>query len=160
MKRRDLLKSITAAGFAVFLDRQAFAASESFPVSLSEEEWEKKLSPDAYNVLRRHATEMPFTSSLNDEYREGVFKCAGCNSDLFMSSAKFNSHTGWPSFFQPVTSKAIGTTTDRKLLIERVEVHCATCGGHLGHVFEDGPDPTGLRYCINGVALTFKPNKA
>ncbi len=160
MKRRDLLKLMTATGFILFLDRQAFAASEIFPVSFSDEEWKEKLSKDAYNVLRHEATEMPFTSPLNNEYRQGVFFCAGCNTELFSSTAKFDSHTGWPSFFQPIHQKAIGTTTDRKLLIERVEVHCATCGGHLGHVFEDGPKPTGLRYCINGVALTFKPNKA
>ncbi|PZP56707.1 MAG: peptide-methionine (R)-S-oxide reductase [Micavibrio aeruginosavorus] len=157
MKRRDLLKFMGASGCIMIFSSMGFASQDKFPVTLSDDEWKKKLSPDAYNVLRRHATEMPFTSPLNEEYRKGLFKCGGCNSDLFSSNAKFNSHTGWPSFFQPVAARAIGTTTDRKLLMERVEVHCATCGGHLGHVFEDGPDPTGLRYCINGVALAFAP---
>lgn len=123
---------------------------------LSEKEWKERLSPEAYAVLRREATERRFTSPLNDEKRAGVYACAGCGLDLFHSDMKFDSGTGWPSFFDYLPG-ALGTKTDFKLIIPRTEYHCARCGGHQGHVFEDGPEPTGLRYCNNGVALTFKP---
>ena len=119
-------------------------------------EWRQKLTPEQFRVLRQHGTERPFTSSLNDEHRKGVFVCAACALELYRSETKFDSGTGWPSFFAPLP-KAVGTTTDRSLSMARTEVHCARCGGHLGHVFPDGPNPTGERYCMNGVALKFEP---
>ena len=122
----------------------------------SDDEWRRLLKPGAYNVLRHHGTERPFTSPLNAEKRQGTFACAGCDLPLFASETKFESGTGWPSFYKPLPN-AVETSSDRSLLIARTEVHCRRCGGHLGHVFEDGPKPTGLRYCINGVALTFTP---
>jgi peptide-methionine (R)-S-oxide reductase len=122
-------------------------------------DWRKSLSPEAYRVLREHGTERAFTSPLNDEKRTGMFTCAGCGKELFASDAKFESGTGWPSFYQPARDDAVGTTEDRSWFMRRTEVHCADCGGHLGHVFPDGPKPTGLRYCINGVSLGFRPDK-
>jgi len=130
-------------------------AQRNFPFRLSEAEWRKRLSPAAYHVLRKHGTERPGSSALDREKRRGTFHCAGCNHRLFASSTKFDSGTGWPSFWQPLP-RAIGTSTDRSLMMTRTEVHCANCGGHLGHVFDDGPKPTGLRYCMNGVAMTFR----
>ncbi len=130
------------------------AATMRYAVTLTPAQWQASLSPAAYYVLREAGTERPFTSPLNDEHRAGVFKCAGCALPLFDSRTKFDSHTGWPSFFRPLP-KAVLTTSDRSMLIERTEVHCGRCGGHLGHVFDDGPPPTGLRYCMNGVAMTF-----
>ncbi len=135
------------------------APAFGFEVTKSDAEWKKLLSPAAYQVLRHEDTEPPFTSPLNKEHRDGVFACAGCSLDLYSSSTKFESGTGWPSFWRPLPN-AIGTSTDRKLGMARTEVHCRRCGGHLGHVFDDGPPPTGLRYCMNGVAMTFKPAKA
>lgn len=131
---------------------------ETFPVQKTEEEWRAILSPEAYRVLRRHGTERAGTSPLDREKRAGVFACAGCGAPLFTSEAKFDSGTGWPSFFRPIEG-AVATREDRSLFMRRTEVHCATCGGHLGHVFPDGPAPTGLRYCMNGVALTFTPKE-
>jgi peptide-methionine (R)-S-oxide reductase len=122
-------------------------------------EWKAVLSPEAFRVTREHATERPFTSPLNQEKRTGTFTCACCGKPLFDSQAKFESGTGWPSFFQPVDGQAFETQTDRKFFVKRTEVHCADCEAHLGHVFPDGPQPTGLRYCINGVALNFKPDE-
>jgi peptide-methionine (R)-S-oxide reductase len=132
--------------------------NKSFPYQLTDEQWREKLSPKAYDVLRKHATERAGTSPLDHEKRNGVFHCAGCDHPLFASGAKFDSGTGWPSFYEPLNDEAIGTTTDYVLFYPRTEVHCANCGGHQGHVFEDGPKPTGLRYCINGVAMAFKPS--
>jgi peptide-methionine (R)-S-oxide reductase len=130
--------------------------TETFPVTLSEAEWRQKLTPEQFSVLRKHATERAGTSPLNQEKRPGTFVCAGCGKALFAADTKFESGTGWPSFFAPMDS-AVGTTEDRSFFMTRVEVHCADCGGHLGHVFEDGPRPTGLRYCMNGAAMAFKP---
>ena len=123
---------------------------------LTEEEWKERLDPLAFRVLRKEATERAFTSPLNDEKRKGVFHCAGCDLPLFESDTKYDSGTGWPSFYDMIDG-AVGTKQDNKLWMTRIEYHCARCGGHQGHVFEDGPAPTGLRYCNNGVALTFKP---
>jgi peptide-methionine (R)-S-oxide reductase len=125
----------------------------------TDQDWKAQLSPEAYRVTREHGTERAGTSPLNAEKREGMFACVCCGKDLFASGAKFESGTGWPSFFQPAAADAIGTTTDRKFFMTRTEVHCADCDAHLGHVFPDGPKPTGLRYCLNGVALNFKPKE-
>ncbi len=130
--------------------------AESFAMTLSEEEWRRKLTPEQFHVLRKHGTERAGTSPLNQEKRAGTFLCAGCGTALFAAETKFESGTGWPSFFAPLED-AIGTTGDRSFFMTRTEVHCGNCGGHLGHVFEDGPPPTGLRYCMNGAAMTFKP---
>jgi peptide-methionine (R)-S-oxide reductase len=130
--------------------------AETFPVQFSDADWRRKLGPAQYNVLRKHATERAGTSSLNDEKRAGIFVCAGCGKPLFASATKFESGTGWPSFYEPLEG-AVGTTEDRSLFMARTEVHCADCGGHLGHVFPDGPRPTGQRYCMNGVSMAFKP---
>jgi peptide-methionine (R)-S-oxide reductase len=124
--------------------------------ALGEADWKSRLAPAAFAVLRQHDTERPFSSPLNDEKRAGIYHCAGCDLALFASGEKFDSGTGWPSFWDSLPG-AMGTSVDRKLFIERTEYHCARCLGHQGHVFEDGPAPTGLRYCNNGVALTFKP---
>jgi peptide-methionine (R)-S-oxide reductase len=124
-------------------------------ISKSDAEWRNMLSPEAYHVTREHGTERAFTSPLNDEKRDGIFMCVCCGAALFPSDAKFDSGTGWPSFYEPVIAEAIATTVDRKFFMTRTEVHCADCQAHLGHVFPDGPKPTGLRYCINGVALEF-----
>jgi peptide-methionine (R)-S-oxide reductase len=122
----------------------------------SEAEWRGSLSPEQFRVLREHGTERAGTSPLNAEKRAGTFRCAGCGQDLFLADTKFESGTGWPSFFAPLDG-AVATKTDTSFLMTRVEVHCARCGGHLGHVFPDGPRPTGQRYCMNGIALTFEP---
>jgi peptide-methionine (R)-S-oxide reductase len=131
------------------------ANAATFKVKLTDAEWKKKLSPAAYQVLRHEDTERPFTSPLNKEHRKGTFVCAGCANQLFSSATKFESGTGWPSFWQPLPG-AVGKTTDHFLGYPRTAVFCADCGGHLGHVFDDGPKPTGLRYCMNGVAMAFR----
>jgi peptide-methionine (R)-S-oxide reductase len=128
-------------------------------IEKTDAEWQQSLSPEAYRVLREHGTERAGTSPLNREKRQGMFVCAGCGKELFASDTKYESGTGWPSFFAPVNAEAVGTSVDRSWFSTRTEVHCADCGGHLGHVFPDGPKPTGLRYCMNGVALDFKPDK-
>lgn len=130
-----------------------------FEVSHSDEEWRRILSPEQYRVLRGHGTERAGTSPLNQEKRAGTYHCAGCDLPLFSSETKYESGTGWPSFWTPLDD-AIGTSEDKSLFMTRTEVHCRRCGGHLGHVFEDGPPPTGLRYCMNGVAMTFVPAEA
>src|SRR4029079_9751237 len=128
----------------------------TFRVQKTSAEWEETLSPGQFHVLREHGTERAGTSPLNQEKRPGTFYCAGCGQALFDASTKFESGTGWPSFFKPLDA-AVGTSEDRTFFMTRVEVHCANCGGHLGHVFRDGPRPTGLRYCMNGGGLKFKP---
>jgi peptide-methionine (R)-S-oxide reductase len=143
---------VVASGAAVAGDKPQGA----FPVTKTDEEWKRTLTREQYYVLRQHGTERAFTSPLDKTYAAGEYHCAGCGSLLFTSDTKFDSRTGWPSFWKPVEN-AVATTTDRSFFMTRTEVHCATCGGHLGHVFPDGPQPTGQRYCMNGVALTFVP---
>lgn len=129
---------------------------DKFEITKTEEEWRALLTPEQFNVLRKHGTERAGTSILDKEHGKGTFVCAGCDLPLFVADTKFNSGTGWPSFFDPLPN-AIATTVDRTLLMKRTEVHCRRCGGHLGHVFEDGPRPTGLRYCMNGISMKFVP---
>src|SRR3954452_2354063 len=131
---------------------------KTFPIDKTTAEWEAMLSPSQFAVLRQHGTERAGTSPLNQEKRSGTFVCAGCGQPLFSSETKFESGTGWPSFYEPL-DRAVDTTVDRSHFMTRTEVHCANCGGHLGHVFPDGPRPTGLRYCMNGVAMAFHPNE-
>jgi peptide-methionine (R)-S-oxide reductase len=127
--------------------------------SKTDAEWKAELSPQAYQVTRKHGTERAFTSPLNREKREGIYRCVCCNEPLFASDAKFESGTGWPSFYKPSSEEAVSEHSDRSLFMRRTEVRCAKCDAHLGHVFPDGPKPTGLRYCINGVALEFEPER-
>jgi peptide-methionine (R)-S-oxide reductase len=141
-----------------FLADGADVAKSNEPLKLSDAEWKAKLSPQAYNVLRHEGTEYAGSSPLNKEYGRGVFVCAGCALPLFTSAMKFDSGTGWPSFFTTIPG-VFGTSSDYKLVVARTEYHCSRCGGHHGHVFDDGPPPTGLRYCNNGVALRFIPKK-
>jgi peptide-methionine (R)-S-oxide reductase len=161
MTRRQVL--LAGAGALAAFGVVRFASQRSAPVTgqafetvHSDAEWRKLLTPAQYDVLRQHGTERPFTSPLNREKRAGIFACAGCDLPVFSSDAKFESGTGWPSFWQPLDN-AVALAEDNSFLMRRTEVHCRRCGGHLGHVFNDGPMPTGLRYCINGVSLTFKP---
>jgi peptide-methionine (R)-S-oxide reductase len=132
-------------------------ADRGLEMTHTEEEWRKLLTEDQFAVLREEATEPPFSSPLNDEKRAGTFNCAGCGNPLYSSEHKFDSGTGWPSFWQPIREDAVGYRTDWKLVLPRTEVHCARCGGHQGHVFDDGPPPTGKRHCINGIAMIFEP---
>jgi peptide-methionine (R)-S-oxide reductase len=131
-------------------------ARETFEVNYSEAQWKERLTPQQFDVLRREGTETPGTSPFNHEKRAGTFECAACDLPLFSSKTKYDSGTGWPSFWAPLDN-AVGTRTDRSLIVARTEMHCRRCGGHLGHVFNDGPKPTGLRYCMNGVAMKFMP---
>lgn len=161
ISRRMLLSAaigMSTGGLAMgWLGRSANAETgESFPFQLTEAQWRERLSPQAYAVLREESTERAGTSPLNFEKRSGTFLCAGCGQPLFASHTKYESGTGWPSFYEPLPG-AIGTRQDRSFFMTRTEVHCSNCGGHLGHVFDDGPRPTGLRYCMNGVALSFEP---
>ena len=154
MKRRDMLK--TAAGGGVLALIGAPALAEPFEVTRTDAEWRAMLSPLEYKVMRREGTERAFTSPLNNEKRTGLFLCRGCDLPLYSSDAKYDSGTGWPSFWQALPD-AVATRPDRKLFVLRTEVHCRRCGSHLGHIFDDGPRPTGKRHCINGVSLTFRP---
>ena len=133
------------------------APTAPFPHALSDAEWHAKLSPEQFRVMREHSTERACTSPLNAEKRMGVYDCAGCGQPLFATAAKFESGTGWPSFYEPIRPEAVATTQDRAFGMLRIEVHCSNCGSHLGHMFPDGPPPTGQRYCMNGVSLDFKP---
>ena len=158
LDRRTLLTGTAVLGFSSLFGLWPANAdiNRVGAYKLTDAEWRKKLSPLAYNVLRHAATERAGTSPLLQEHRKGTFACAGCDLKLYDSSTKYESHTGWPSFWKPLP-KAIGTSTDDELGYERTEVHCSRCLGHLGHVFNDGPKPTGLRYCMNGVSLKFVP---
>ena len=152
MDRRGFVAGLMGGVAALAAPARAFG----YAVEKSDAEWKKQLSPAAYRVLRHQDTEVPFTSPLNNEHRKGIFACAGCGQDLYSSDTKFDSGTGWPSFWKPLPD-AIATNRDTSDFMVRTEVHCRRCGGHLGHVFDDGPPPTHLRYCMNGVAMTFKP---
>ena len=157
MNRRHFLGGIASGAGAIALwQLLPGRAQAAYPYTLTDAQWRKKLSPWAYKVLRQEATEHPYSSPLNKEHRAGVFACAGCGQQLFSSKTKFDSGTGWASFWAPLP-RAVGTSRDVALGYSRTEVHCARCGGHLGHVFDDGPRPTGKRYCMNGVALSFQP---
>lgn len=158
LSRRNMILAATALASAAGL-WWIYGTSEArgrFEIERSDDEWRSLLTRAQFSVLRQHRTEAPYSSALNYEKRKGSYACAGCDLPLFSSDTKYDSRTGWPSFYQPLPN-AIGTARDYALLIPRTEVHCRRCGGHLGHVFEDGPPPTGLRYCMNGVALTFAP---
>ncbi len=154
--RRLVLGGAVLTGVALMLPRQPASAATTFEVRRSAAEWKKLLGPQRFEILREAGTERPYTSPLNKERRKGFFVCAGCSLPLFASSTKFESGTGWPSFYR-VLGKAVVTRSDGALGMRRTEVLCRRCGGHLGHVFDDGPKPTGLRYCMNGLALKFRP---
>jgi peptide-methionine (R)-S-oxide reductase len=160
ISRRNLGKVGFLAAIAGAFGGQRILAGgtkeKTFEVTKSDEEWRRILSKEQYYVLRKHGTEYAFSSPLDKNYAPGTYHCAGCDLPLFSSDAKFDSGTGWPSFWQPLEN-AVGTSEDRSFFMVRTEVHCRRCGGHLGHVFNDGPKPTGLRYCMNGVALKFVP---
>ena len=161
--RRDFTKlsfalagSLTAFKLAASAAEPAEATAERFEIMKTEDEWKKILTPEQFQVLRKHGTERAGSSKLDKTYDPGMYNCAACDLPLYSSDAKFDSGTGWPSFFKPLDN-AIGTTVDKSFFSTRTEVHCHRCGGHLGHVFEDGPKPTGLRYCMNGVSMKFIP---
>jgi peptide-methionine (R)-S-oxide reductase len=160
LTRRDFTRTgLAAAALLTTLKAGASAAEESgmsFEITKTDAEWKKILTPEQFHVLRKHGTERAGTSSLDKTYEAGTYVCAACDLPLYSSEAKFNSGTGWPSFWKPF-DKAIGTSVDKGFFTTRTEVHCRRCGGHLGHVFDDGPKPTGLRYCMNGVAMKFVP---
>ena len=166
-RRRFLGVLLGSAAIGLAMKGQAMAFlggkkkdKKEFAFKLSEAEWKEKLSPEAYHVMREEGTERARTSPLNDEKRKGTFHCKGCDWPLYSSDAKYESATGWPSFYAPIDENAVGLSKDYKLFYSRTEVHCANCGSHLGHVFDDGPEPTGKRYCMNGVAMVFKPQES
>jgi peptide-methionine (R)-S-oxide reductase len=160
MTRRGLLRNtgltaLVASLGATLLGTRHAQAVDHFTVTHTDDEWRKLLTPAQYDVLRRQGTEPPESSPLDHQFAKGTYDCAGCALPLFSSATKFDSGTGWPSFWEPLPH-AVSTSSDNSMFMERTEVHCSRCGGHLGHVFDDGPKPTGLRYCMNGVALTFQ----
>lgn len=158
MNRRNVLKAGTVGILAYLLDLWPAGAEEpegGFEITKTDEEWRAILTAEQYGVLRKEKTEPPFKNAYHDHKAPGIYHCAGCDLPLFSSKTKYDSKTGWPSFWEPIEPTAVGTRTDWKLFFPRTEVHCRRCGGHLGHVFDDGPPPTGLRYCINSAALTF-----
>lgn len=160
--RRHLIIGAAASATALcagLFPRRATAAPESFEVTHTDAQWRARLSPQQYAVLRQEDTERPGSSPLNGEHRMGTFSCAGCALPLFASTTKFDSGTGWPSFWKPLDN-AVATRTDKSFGMARTEAHCRRCGGHLGHIFDDGPPPTGLRYCMNGLSLAFTPKSA
>ena len=166
LSRRASLGSIIASTVALWLvarntvgGAQATSSRPKGEMVLSDAEWRRRLSPKVYRILRQAETEHPFTSPLNTEHRRGIFSCAGCDLPLYSATAKFDSGTGWPSFWEHLPN-AVRTMTDYELGLPRTEVHCRRCAGHLGHVFDDGPRPTGKRHCINGLSLNFKPENA
>jgi len=158
--RRVLLSTVTGLAGALSLKwltaSPAHAADETFEVTKTDEEWRKQLTPQQYEILRKEGTERPYSSPLNKEKRKGIFACAGCDNALFSSETKFESGTGWPSFWKPLDN-GVGERRDTSFGMVRTSIHCRRCGGHLGHVFDDGPKPTGLRYCMDGFAMVFKP---
>ena len=157
--RRAVLAGVSGLAVAAWFGwgRPPRAAEPgAFRVSHTDDEWRRLLSPAQFSILRREGTEPPGSSPLDHEFGPGRYDCVGCSQPLFSAAAKFNSHTGWPSFWEPLPG-GVGTSTDTSLFMRRTEVHCSACGGHLGHVFEDGPKPTGLRYCMNGAVLSFRP---
>lgn len=163
-RRSALIAGTSALGAAIayalgWSPRPALAAQGTFEFTRTEAEWRKLLTTEQYAVMREEGTERPYTSPLNKEHREGVFACAGCSLDAFSSKTKYDSRTGWPSFWQPLPN-AVGQTEDKTFGMVRTEVHCRRCGSHFGHVFPDGPKPTGLRYCMNGLSLQFTPRAA
>lgn len=164
MNRRIFIGLLSAAAVGTIVAGKGYAMGwfgskedeKKFPVSMSEAEWKEKLTPEQFRVLRKAGTEPARSSPLDKNYEKGIYHCVGCDTALFSSEHKFDSGTGWPSFYQPINEEVLGYSKDLVLLIPRTEEHCATCGGHLGHVFDDGPQPTGKRHCINGVTLKFK----
>jgi peptide-methionine (R)-S-oxide reductase len=163
MERRTLFKLLAAVGVGYLAHRIGLPRAEAkemgkpFEVTKTDAEWRAMLTPEQYRVLRQGGTEPPFENTYHDHKAKGIYHCAGCDQPLFSWRHKYDSGTGWPSFWQPMFSDAIGTKTDWKAILPRTEVHCARCGGHLGHIFDDGPAPTYKRYCINSAALIFKP---
>lgn len=156
LQASGLLLGTSALSFVFRADNATASNDGEFEIIKTEEEWRSLLTPQQFRILRQHGTERPGTSPLNHNHEAGTYTCAGCTSAVFASDTKFDSGTGWPSFYAPIEG-GIGTSVDRSMFMVRTEVHCATCGGHLGHVFNDGPQPTGKRYCINGAALEFVP---
>ena len=162
MSKRTFLGGAGAAAVAAiaatFVGRGSEASAETFEVNLTPDQWRRRLTPEQFRTLRQQATERAWTSPLNDEHRIGIFRCAGCDLPVYRSQDKYDSGTGWPSFIRPIRG-AVRTRPDNTLLMTRTEVHCRRCGGHLGHMFNDGPPPTGQRWCMNGVALKFAPTR-